>query len=232
MANKAKTQEQAPEQVIENALGETQSFFEKNWKTIVVAVAAIVVVVGGWFLYNNVYVQGQSEKASTEMFAAQQLFAAEQWDVALNGDGTTAGFLEVIDNYGVSAEANLANYYAGICYLNLGDKENAKKYLAAYKSTKGIPNAVINAQSYGLQGDIMCDEQNYEGAVAMYKKAVSESDNSLTAPMYLKKMGLAYEALGNYAEALAAYKTIEDKYPTSMEGRDITKYIGAVEQLQ
>jgi tetratricopeptide (TPR) repeat protein len=66
----------------------------------------------------------------------------------------------------------------------------------------------------------------------MYKKAVAQSDNSLTAPMYLKKMGLAYEALGNYTEAIAAYKTIEEQYPASMEGRDIAKFIGAAEQLQ
>ncbi len=232
MANKANTQEQAPEQVIENAIVETESFFEKNWKTIVIAVAAIVVLVGGWFLYTNVYMQSKSDKASAAMFAAQQLFAEEQWEAALNGDGTNAGFLEVIAKYGSTPEGNIANYYAGLCAFKAGDMVSAQEYLAAYNPTKGTPNTIINAQCYGLQGDILVEGEDYKGAVELYKKAVEAADNSLTTPTYLKKLGLTYEALEQYSEAIAAYKTIESTYPTSMEGRDIAKYIGALEQLQ
>lgn len=230
MANKANIKEQAPEQVIDNALNETESFFEKNWKKLTTILVVVLVAVGGWFVYQNVYIKGESEKASNAMFIAQQLFAEEQWEAALNGDGTCAGFLEIIDNYSNTAEGNIANYYAGICYFKSGDMENAKTYLAAYDATKGSPNTIVNAQCYGLQGDILTDEGNYQAAVEMYQEAIDAADNVLTTATYLKKMGLVYEALENYNEALNAYKTIEEKYPTSIEGRDIQKYIGAVEQ--
>jgi hypothetical protein len=52
----------------------------------------------------------------------------------------------------------------------------------------------------------------------------------LTTATYLKKMGLVYEAMENYTEALNAYETIKENYPTSIEGRDIQKYIGTIEQ--
>ena len=230
MAKKANIKEQAPEQVIDNALVETESYFEKNWKKLTIALVVVLLAVGGWFVYSNVYVKGESEKASSAMFVAQQLFAEEQWENALNGDGTCAGFLEIIENYGNTPEGNIANYYAGICYFKSGDMENAKRYLAEYSATKGSPNTIINAQCYGLQGDILTDEGNYTEAVEMYKKAVEAADNVLTTATYLKKMGLVYEAMENYTEALNAYETIKENYPTSIEGRDIQKYIGTIEQ--
>ena len=46
------------------------------------------------------------------------------------------------------------------------------------------------------------------------------------------QQGLGNAKAGNYTEAIAAYKTIEEQYPASMEGRDIAKFIGAAEQLQ
>ena len=54
--------------------------------------------------------------------------------------------------------------------------------------------------------------------------------NTLTAPYYLKKSGEVYEKLGDNEKALAAYKKIATDYATSMEARDIQKYIGRIEQ--
>ena len=52
----------------------------------------------------------------------------------------------------------------------------------------------------------------------------------MTAPYYLKKSGEVYEKLGDNEKALAAYKKIATDYATSMEARDIQKYIGRIEQ--
>lgn len=46
---------------------------------------------------------------------------------------------------------------------------------------------------------------------------------------YLLKAGLVAERLGEDAKALSFYKTIKDKYPQSIEGYDIDKYIGRIE---
>ena len=61
-------------------------------------------------------------------------------------------------------------------------------------------------------------------------KAAKVSDNMFSAT-YLLKAGITYEELGQRDKALAAYKEIKDKYPQSMEGYDIDKYISRIENM-
>ena len=94
---------------------------------------------------------------------------------------------------------------------------------------KGIPGAIVNAQNLGLQGDVAVEQQNYAKAVEFYKKAVKAADNNLTAPMYLRKAGLAEQAQGNEAAAAALYEQILNTYPASVEAREAEKLLGAAQ---
>ena len=46
---------------------------------------------------------------------------------------------------------------------------------------------------------------------------------------YLLKAGVVAEELGQSEKALGYYKEIKEKYPQSMEGYDVDKYIGRIE---
>ena len=223
-----KQQENTYEEVVTETVSKTEQFFEKNQKLTTWVLVAIFVVIGGYFANKYLIAQPRAEKASAEMFAAIQNFNAEEWQVALDGDGNNAGFVEVIENYGSTAQASLAAHYAGICYLKLGDKESALEYLAKYKTTKGAPAEIVNAQNYGLQADLVADGGDLKKAAALYRKAVAASDNSLTAPCYLKKLGQVEVALGNNEAALAAFQRIANEYGSSLEARDIDAFIGAL----
>lgn len=225
MANN-KQQENTYEEVVTETVSKTEKFFEKNQKLVTWVLIAIIVIVGGYFANKYLIAQPRAEKASAEMFAAIQNFNAEEWQLALDGDGNNAGFLEVIDNYGSTPQASLAAHYAGVCYIKLGDSQTALEYLKKYDATSGAPAEIINAQNLGLQGDILADGGDLQKAANLYRKAVEVSDNSLTAPCYLKKLGLVEEALGNTTAALAAYQRIADEFGTSLEARDIDLYIG------
>ncbi len=224
-----KPQETNYEEVVTETVGKTEQFFENNKKLITWVLVALIVIVGGYFANKYLVAQPRAEKASAEMFAAIQNFGAEEWQVALDGDGNYAGFLEVIENYGSTPQGSLAAHYAGICYLKLGDKENALAYLQKYDATSGAPAEIVNAQNLGLQADLIADGGDMAKAAALYRKAVKASENSLTAPYYLKKLGLAEEALGNKAAALAAFQRIADDYNTALEARDIDLYIGRLQ---
>jgi tetratricopeptide (TPR) repeat protein len=219
-----------PEVQIESALGKTELWFEKNWKLLTTVVVAILVVAGGIYSWYQFYQVPQGQKAGDAMFVAQQLFAEGDYATALNGDGNNLGFAEVADSYKSTPQGRLAAHYAGICYLKEGDPDAALDYLSRYKATKGAPNGLVNAQNEGLKGDIYVDKDDLASAVTHYRRAVEVSDNALTAPTYLKKMGLVLEAQGNYAEAVKAYRRIADDYSTSLEARDIEKYVSAAEQ--
>lgn len=225
MANK-KNQEPTHDEVVVEAVNKTEEFFQKNQKIITWACVAIVVIIGGYFANKYLIAQPRAEKASAEMFAAIQEFNASNWEVALNGDDNNAGFLEIIDNYGSTPQASLAAHYAGISYLKLGDAENALTYLKKYDTAKGATAEIINAQNYGLQADILVDKGEFAAAAKLYKKAIEASDNIMTAPTYLKKLGLVEEELGNKEAAKKAYTTIAEKYNTSLEARDIDLFIG------
>jgi tetratricopeptide (TPR) repeat protein len=219
-----------PEIKIEDALSRTESFLESNWKAISIVLAVIVLVIGGYYAYRGLYLAPRMEKASVAMFVAQHVFADGNYEEALNGDGNNVGFLEIVSKYGDTPQGKLAAHYAGICYLNEGDLDAALTFLSKYSPSRGVPNTLINAQNEGLKGDVYVQKGDYQGAVKHFERAVKASDNTLTTPTYLKKAGLAYEALGDYATAVKLYTRISDEYPTSIEGRDIDKYIGAAEQ--
>ena len=110
----------------------------------------------------------------------------------------------------------------------MGDLDNAAAYLAKYKPAKGIPAEIVNAQNIGLQGDIAVEKGDYAAAIKLFEKAAKVSDNNLTAPMYLRKAGLAEQAQGNEQKAAAFYEEIMTSYPASMEARDAEKLLGSI----
>ena len=227
---KAVQTEKDPEVKIENALGKTEAWFEKNWKVLTVIVAAVLVVAAGIYAYEGLYKVPQGKKAADAMFVAQQLFAQEDYATALNGDGNNLGFAEVADSYKGTPQARLAAHYAGVCMLKEGDLDGALDYLSRYKPTRGVPNSLINAQNEGLKGDIYVQKGDYAAAVTHLRKAVDAADNILTTPLYLKKLGLALEAAGDYAGAAAAYRRVIENYPASLEAREMEKFASAAEQ--
>ena len=210
------------------AVSKTEQFFQENGKKVIIAVAAIVVVAVAGYLFKHLVIDANADKAAELIVDAQDRFAVENADyaLALNGDENGAGFLDVVEQYGSTASGNIAKHYAGICYLRLGDLENAEKYLSMYKAVKSIPAEIVNAQNLGLRGDIAVEKGEYEAAVALYKKAVAASANIYTAPLYLYKQVLAYAALGNKAEALKCLEALQADYATSIEAREAEKVLG------
>ena len=224
----AKIQNQQ-EAAVAEAVSKTEQFFQQNGKKVVLAVIAVVALAVAGYLYKSLVIDANAEKASELIIEAQNRFGVETPDfaLALNGDENGAGFLEVVEQYGSTASGNIAKHYAGICYLRLGDLENADKYLAMYKPVNKLGAEVVNAQNLGLRGDIAVENGDYEAAVALYKKAVAASANIYTAPLYLYKQIVVYAALGNKAEAQKCFDTIQAKYPVSAELREAEKVLGS-----
>ena len=197
---------------------------------MIIALLALFVLAAAIFGYRQLISQPRERKAAEMIAQAQYRFESTtpEYQLALEGDANGPGFLDVIDQYGSTRAGNLAKHYAGICYLRLGDLDNAATYLAKYKPAKGIPAEIVNAQNIGLQGDIAVEKGDYAAAIKLFEKAAKVSDNNLTAPMYLRKAGLAEQAQGNEQKAAAFYEEILTSYPASMEARDAEKLLGSI----
>ena len=224
----AKQQATEQQEALGEAMNKTELFLQNNGRKVSYLLLAVLVVGLAIYGYRALVQQPRIAKAADLIAQAQERFEAETPDyaLALEGDANGAGFLEVIDQYGSTPSGNLAKHYAGICFLKTGDLANAAAYLAKFSPVKGIPGALINAQNYGLQGDVAVEQGNYAAALKFYDKAVAAADNNLTAPMYLRKAGLAARANGNAQQAAAYFQRVMDEYPASMDAREAEKYLG------
>jgi predicted negative regulator of RcsB-dependent stress response len=223
--------EKDPEAAIASAIGRTEDWILQNGKTLLTILGVLVIVVGGYFGYRYLYQAPRQEKAAAAMFRAQNAFDGNLFELALNGDANTAGFLSVIDQYGSTASGNLARHYAGQCYLRLGQYDEAIRYFDQYKTVRGsIPARLVNAMNAGLTGDACVQKGDLARGASQYEKAVEAGADELTTPYYCRKAGQLYEQLGDYPRALAMYRRIKVHYPASLEAQDVDKYIARVEQ--
>ena len=210
---------------IEQALTRSEQFIEDKQKTLTYILGGLIlvllIVIGG----NRYYLKPLNEEAAADMFYAERFFELDSFNLALNGYGTYPGFLNVIDDYGITKTAKVAKYYAGVCYHHLGDHESAIDYLGKFKTD----DLLVGAAKYSTLGDAYVELGDYNKAVSSYKTGIDKFENNFSSPILLKKLGIVYEEMGELEEALETYQTIESRYPETTEGREIKKYIGRVE---
>jgi tetratricopeptide (TPR) repeat protein len=225
MAELKKDTEHSGIENVGHALTNVELFVENNQKIITYIVLAVLAIVLGFIGVKKYYLAPLNLEAHNQMFVAEQYFQKDSFNLALNGDGNNWGFTKIIDEYGVTKAANLAHYYAGICYFKLGKYQNAIEQLEKFSAN----DKLVSPIAIGTIGDSYVELGNNSKAIKYYIKAAKKSDNELTAPVYLMKAGLTSEELGDNEQALKYYKLLKEKYPVSMEGRDIDKYITRTE---
>ena len=111
-----------------------EEFFEKNQKVIGIAMLAIIVVVGGIFLMRYMKTNKNAD-AQADIFQAQYYFEQDSLDLALNGDGRSLGFVNIIEIYSNTEAANLSNFYAGAIYLKQRDYASAVSHLEKFTTS-------------------------------------------------------------------------------------------------
>ena len=225
MSTKIKNEKVSPEAQIEEVLSKSETLIQKYGNKLLIFITILIVAVAGYFAYNQ-FVQGPLEQEASEaVFVAQQLFAEGDMEKALKGDGVSLGFEAVANTYGSTSVGNVANHYAGICMLNLGQYNEAITAFSKYDHVDGLAAEIVNAQNYGLIGDAYSQNKDYAKAYEFYTKA-TKINNNYNTPYYLKKAGVLKLSQGEKAIAKECFEKIKTSYPSSFEARDINKYIG------
>lgn len=175
----------------------------------------------------------KQEKADKVVFVTQKYFS--EFTTAndsskillatkvLNGDGINPGALKIINQYSGTPAANLCEYYAGACYLQLGQFAKSIKYLKDFDANGADQ---IKSRALGMMGDASAELNKNDDALNYYQKAanVNGKDN-FTSSEFLFRAALFAQSIGKQKEAISLFKKIKTDYPLSEKAADVDRYL-------
>ena len=207
-------------------IAKAKDFWTRNNKPVMIVGIAIILLGGGYYGYKNFILKPKEEKAVEDMFRAEDYFRMDSLNLALNGDGQYPGFLKMISKYGGTKAANQARFYAGVCYIKMGDNANAIKYLNKFSTSA----RQVQARAYKLLGDAYADSDKNSDALKNYKKAAShfEEDKAASSEALFLAAYLADRGMKNQKEAVTLYKELLKKFPNSQYSIDAEKFLAQV----
>jgi len=207
----------------EVVIAKAKSFWDKYSKPLMIVSTLIILVIGGWYLYQNFFQKPKEAKAIEAMFRAEEYYRLDSVNLALNGDGQNLGFVKIVDKFGGTKAGKLASFYAGSCYLKLNDYEKAVKYLKKFSSSSDL----VQARAYKLLGDAYADWGKNDEALSNYKKAGRHFEkDEANSPEYLFAAAyFADKVMKNQKEAISLYKELKEKYPRSQQAFDADNYL-------
>jgi tetratricopeptide (TPR) repeat protein len=226
MAKKSKEENPQGIKNVEQTLTRTEHYLEENYK-LLLTILGVVVVLVGIFWVGRLWLNKKNDEAQSQMYQAQKWLEMDSLKLALNGDGNYLGFIDIADNYKMTKAGNLAKYSAGICYLHLGEYDNAIEYLNKYSKKEKL----IGSIATGATGDAYVESGDLDKGVSKYIEAAEMAKNAFSTPMFLMKAGQLYELQGKFADAMKMYERIQREYPESTEGTSVDKYIARVKLL-
>ncbi|SEH70551.1 Tetratricopeptide repeat-containing protein [Paenimyroides aquimaris] len=206
------------------------TWFTLNQSKVFYAIGALAIATVGYFVYDNFIMEPKQDEAANDMFQAQQYYEQavngqatdSLYNLALNGGEGKMGFLGIINEYSGTDAANLAHYYAGTSYLNMGKFKEAIEHLEQFNSK----DLFLKAMSLGAIGDAFAELNQPQEAFEFYKKASEHTPNDFSTPRYAYKAGLMAIELGKKEEALKLFTNVKDNYKGSVEAANIDVYLG------
>ena len=224
-----------------NTLDETASkseqWIEKNSKPLLITLIGLVVIFLGYLGYNKFIEEPKEAEAADELAFPRKYFdeaavAGSGVDSLLNlgleGADGKYGFVDIAETYSGTNAGNLANYYAGVSYLQLKQYDKAIEFLSKFKSD----DEMLGPISLGAIGDAFSDINQPKDALEYYEKAANKKDNEFTTPLYLFKAGQTAMNLKEFKKAEDFFTKIKENYSKSDQGRDIEKFINAAKYAE
>ncbi|WP_282162878.1 tetratricopeptide repeat protein [Ulvibacterium marinum] len=216
---------------LDQGASRTEAWVSKNQNYILGIIGVIAVGVLGYLAYTQFVQKPKEANAANEMYYPQQYFDQalnsetakdSLYNLALNGAEGKYGFLDIVDEYPGTKAANLANYSAGMAYLNTQKYQEAIDHLEEFKSDDDI----LGALAKGGLGDAFMQLGQPAEALGYYEKALTHSTNGYTTPKFLFKSGVTAMELGRNEKALQYFERIKNEFPDSDEAKSIDAFIG------
>lgn len=208
-----------------------EAWVQKKQSYILGVIGVIAIGVLGYLGYHEFIQKPKEAGASNALFYPQHYFnealSSETakdslFTLALNGAEGKSGFLGVIEDYPGTQAANLAQYAAGMAFLNLQNYREAIRHLEQFSSE----DLILGALAQGAIGDAFSRLTQPEDALEYYEKAVDHSTNTYTTPRFLHKAGVVALELNQKEKAAAFFTRIKEAFPSAPQANGIEALIG------
>jgi len=219
----------SPVESSEIAVAKAKDFWARNSKLILGVGGGLLVIVIGIYVYRHFFQKPKEEKAMASLYKAEEYYRMDSVNLALNGDGAQPGLLTIISRYSGTKAANLAHFYAGACYIQLDDNDNAIKHLKDFDSD----SKPVQQRAYLLLGDAYADKGDSKQALDYYKKSANHfaEDENASAEALFRAAYLNARVLNDNKEAVKLFTQLKEKYSRSPRGQEADLYLAQLGAL-
>ncbi len=217
---------------LDDTANKAEEWVADNQKYIFGVVGAIALGVLLYMAYGKFIQEPNEAEASNEAYKAQTYFTQavdatgtakdSLFNLALNGGEGKLGLLDIIEDYSGTKAANLANYTAGMAYLNMNDYQNAVTYLDKFSAN----DEILAANAKGGVADAFVQLNQLEDALTYYEKALALTTNEYTTPKFLYKAAVVALDLGKNDVAAKYLTRIKDEFPSALEAGKVDALLG------
>ncbi len=196
-------------------------YFEKNKNRVYTVLTVLVIVLAVIFIYFRNESQ-KSETATLELAKVKQIYAADMFQMAINGDslGMSKGLLYIVNEYGSTESGQTAKLMLANSYYNLRDFDNASKYYNDYSGS----NDMFKASALAGIAAVYEAKNDWVNAAKYYDKASKVSTKISNNDEYLFYAIRSYFYAKDNDNLKKTVKAIKTEYPKSKFLNMVTRY--------
>lgn len=200
--------------------------FGEYWKQALAALGAVLLIVFVWWVIG----QWSGKQADAASMKLNQVITTYQEALAPDGDGDIAeaevGFAEVIEEYGRTAQADVARLYQASIQLGRGETDTARATLV--KLVNGHKDdAIGRLAALDLVRLRTASGQGAEVAAELEKMVVGRS-SQLPRDVALFELGEVFIAEQKPDQAREYFQKLVDEFPESPYVSEARKRLGEV----
>lgn len=185
-------------------LGKSEAFVIRHKNVITYTVAAILVAVLGYIIYQKFIVEPKEKEAMIALQEPMYQSLIGKNDYALEGANA------VIENHSGTDAANVANIIAGS--LTAYEQDNYEEAIAIFEEYDGDDDIIAPKVKHAL-GNCYSHTGDTDKAIELLLEAAEEANNEAVTPLCWRDLAAMYEQQGKKEDAINLYERIKTEYP-------------------
>lgn len=164
----------------------------------------------------RVYNSPVTPDEAAESAAADEHSAAGHQHFTTDADkyaASVAALQPIIDQYGSYPSGQMASFYLGASYTELGQAESAE---AALRRAADSSTPMVRAMAMYRLGTFLLEQGRADDAAAVFEELARNSPAGFPVEQALNAEARAHEAQGDRQAAMLAYQRIAEDYPASV----------------